>query len=307
MIVKRIISIFSIGIMSMVCMAQVSTGDQLRQEGKLKAAIQAYKNDFHKFPGKWKNTYNLACAYALTFQKDSAFHYLAIALKSDTSLWALADPDLFALTNDSRWQNVETKQIQRYQEKNGILKQPEYAIELLSLIGKDQALNYYVDQAKDYFMKQGEAPQWYYPLGAYKQEISKHNYEKMKNLIDQYGWPKYSTVGKLAADAPLLIINHYEDDDVRKEYLLQIKNSCFDGEGSCIEYAKIQDRVLVNDNKLQLYGMQFRYNSKKNLEPFPIKDPEYVDLRRKEIGLEPIRLYLKRKINYEWDVKQKNK
>lgn len=304
---KHIILVLSIAVMSTVCMAQSSTGDLLRQKGKLKEAIEAYKKDFDTSSKDWKNIYNLACVYALTFQKDSAFHYLAIALKSDTSLWALADPDLFALTDDIRWQKVESEQLQRYQEKEGNLEQPQYALGLLRLISKDQALDYYIDQAKDHFMKQGHAPQWYYPLGAYKQEISKNNYEKMKSLINQHGWPKYSTVGKLAADAPLLIINHHKSNDVRKEFLSKIKNNCFEGEGSCIEYAKIQDRILVNDNKLQLYGMQFRYNNKRNLEPFPIKDPEYVDHRRKAIELEPLKLYLKRRINYEWDVKQKNK
>ncbi|RLD39994.1 MAG: hypothetical protein DRI86_16100 [Bacteroidetes bacterium] len=127
----------------------------------------------------------------------------------------------------------------------------------------------------------------------------------MKKLITEHGWPKYSTVGKLAADAPLLIINHHESDSVRKVYLNQIKQSCIDNEGSCTEYAKIQDRILVGENKAQIYGMQFRYNKIRKLEPFPIIDPEYVDQRRKEIGLESLKVYLKRKINYNWTVNQK--
>ncbi|MBE9489941.1 MAG: hypothetical protein IMY67_06580, partial [Bacteroidetes bacterium] len=67
----------------------------------------------------------------------------------------------------------------------------------------------------------------------------------------------------------------------------------------------IQDRILVNENKPQIYGMQFRYNTERKLEPFPIIDPEYVDQRRKEIGLEPLKDYLKRKINYNWTIDQK--
>jgi len=127
----------------------------------------------------------------------------------------------------------------------------------------------------------------------------------MQQLLEEYGWPKYSTVGKLAADAPLLVINHHESDSVRIKYLSQIKQSCLEKEGSCMEFAKIQDRILVNNNKPQIYGMQFRYNAKRNLEPFPIIDPEYVDKRRKIIGLESLKYYLKRKINYDWKVIQK--
>jgi len=288
-------------------LAQAVNADKLRDEGNLKAAIEMYKVAYHKTPKNRKNTYNLACAFALTFQKDSAYHYLDIALKEDNSLWALADTDLYALIEDPRWNEIENNQLWKYQKKNGELKQPEYAKKLLHLILKDQALDYYIDQAKAYFMKQGDIPQWYYPLGAFKQKIGQENYSEMHQLIEQYGWPKYATVGKLAADAPLLIINHHENDLIRKKYLSQIKKACLDKEGSCMEFAKIQDRILVNDNKLQIYGMQFRYGIEGNMEPFPVKDPEYVDQRRKKIGLEPLRDYLKRKINYEWRVNQKNK
>jgi hypothetical protein len=230
-----------------------------------------------------------------------------MALKEDTSLWALADSDLYGLIDDPRWSTVEENQLKRYQEYHGKLMQPEYAKKLLRIIMKDQALDYYIDQAKSYFMKEGTVPQWYYPVGAFKEQIIEENYKTMRQLLKTYGWPKYSMVGELAADAPLLVINHHKDDAVRKEYLAQIKQSCIENEGSCMEYAKIQDRILVNDNQLQIYGMQFRYNAQRVLEPFPIVDPEYVDQRRAEIGLEPLKEYLKRKINYNWTVVQKHK
>lgn len=294
-------------LLSNICFSQkpVSEGDRLRQEGNLEAAIEKYKIDYNKSPNSRENTYNLACAYALTFQKDSAYHYLNIALKEDTSLWALADSDLYALINDSRWADIERAQLNRFQDHHGKLEQPDYTLKLLNIILKDQALDYYIDQAKSSYMKHGHIPQWYYPLGSYKQEIYKNEYDRMLQLIEQYGWPKYSKVGTLAADAPLLVINHHESDAVRQQHLAQIKQACMEEEGSCMEFAKIQDRILVNENKPQIYGMQFRYNSERNLEPFPIKDPEYVDKRRKEIGLEPLKDYLKRKINFEWTIVQK--
>jgi len=276
----------------------------LRKDGKLEASIEAYKADYIRSPDNWRNTYDLACAYALTFQKDSAFHYLNIALEKDTSLWALADADLYALIDDPRWSEIEKDQLKRNQGANSRLNEPEYTIKLLRLILKDQALNYYIHQARSYFMKEGNAPQWYYPVGAFQQKIIQENYDDLQRLLDEYGWPKYSSVGKIAADAPLLVINHHKSDSVRKLYLSYIKKMCFEKEGSCIEYAKIQDRILVNEDKLQIYGMQFRYNDKRDLEPFPIIDPKHVDQRRAKIGLEPLQEYLKRKINYNWTVEQ---
>ena len=290
------------------CFSQAadSKADSLRQAGNLEKAIEAYTNEFRKFPGNQKNTYDLACAYALAFQKDSAYHYLDIALKNDYSLWALADTDLYALTDDLRWAAVENRQLAKFQEKEGTLEQPEYARELLRILVKDQALDYYIKQARKYYMEKGAIPQWYYPIAAYKKQIGETSFNDLQQLIARYGWPKYSTVGKLAADAHLLVINHQEADSVRKKYLPQIKRSCLEQEGSCVEYAKIQDRILVNDNKPQRYGMQFRYNAQRQLEPFPIADPEHVDKRRKAIGLEALKVYLKRKIDYDWKVIQKN-
>ena len=61
----------------------------------------------------------------------------------------------------------------------------------------------------------------------------------------------------------------------------------------------------MNKDQPQIYGMQFRYNAQRKLEPFPIQDAEYVDQRRAAIGLEPLAKYLKRKIGYDWTTKQK--
>ena len=138
-----------------------------------------------------------------------------------------------------------------------------------------------------------------------KADIAQDNFEHMQDLIDRFGWPKYSTVGQLAADAPLLVINHHESDSVREYYLEVIREHCLSGEGSCMEFAKIHDRILVNKGQPQTYGMQFRFASDRTLEPFPIKDPEYVDRRRAEIGLEPLQNYLRRRIDYNWTVEQK--
>jgi hypothetical protein len=287
---------------------QDNVGDDLRKEGNLEGAILAYTTAFNQTPGNSTNTYNLACAYALTYsQSDSAFHYLAIALKADSTLWALADPDLISMIEDPRWDDIVTVQMDKYQRKNGMLKEPEYAKDLVALIKKDQALDYYIHLARSHFMKNGHAPHWYYPLSQMKLDLAKDNFVEMERLLKQYGWPKYSAVGDLAADAPLVIINHQEGEEARTHYLPQIKEACITGEGSCMEYAKIHDRILVNTDQLQTYGMQFKYNDDRQLEPFPIKDPEYVDQRRKEIGLEPLKDYLKRKIAYDWKVEQKTK
>ena len=282
-------------------------GDTFRKNGDLEKAVKEYSIEYFKNKVDAKNTYKLASTYSLMYQKDSAFHYLKIALKNDTRLWVLADNDFYPLTKDNRWNDIEDLQFKKFQAKNGKIKNPTYAKQLIRLIIKDQALDYQQDLARNYFMKNGKVPHWFYPIMQQKKEIASGNFVIMEQLIKDFGWPTYSNVGELAADAPLLVINHLESEEMRIKYLPQIKEACLQKQGSCMEFAKINDRILVNTGELQIYGMQFRYNSKRQLEPFPIKDPEYVDQKRLAIGLEPIKKYLKRKINFNWTIKQKTK
>mgnify|MGYP001560728744 CR=1 FL=1 len=49
------------------------------------------------------------------------------------------------------------------------------------------------------------------------------------------------------------------------------------------DVAYLEDRILVNEGKPQLYGTQFLEGA-----PRPIKDPDHVDERRKSVGLESL-------------------
>ena len=133
-------------------------GDGFRNEGALEKAVEAYKTNLKDNPGEYNNTYNLACAYALMHKKDSAFYYLNKALKSNSSLWALADNDLLSLTKDKRWGIIEEQQLAKYQKEKIKLKNPVYAKQLLQLIMKDQSFDYQLDMAKRYYVKNSKVP-----------------------------------------------------------------------------------------------------------------------------------------------------
>lgn len=287
-----------------VAMAQ-SKGDSLRNSGALEAAYMAYGAEFYQDPTNADVAYKLASTLALTNLTDTSFFFLNAALQGNSDLMPLADSDFYNLSTDPRWKNIEQQQLMKYQQANGKLKKPEYALQLIRMIMKDQALDYHLDLGRNEFVRNGYAPHWFFLLNRTKAQLNAENFAEMNEMLKTHGWPKYSDVGDLAADALLLVINHHESEEVRMKYLDQIKGACLAGEGSCMEYAKIHDRILVNTNRPQTYGMQFRYNRSGVLEPFPVEDPETVDRRRKEIGLEPLAAYLKRKINYDWKVVQK--
>ena len=65
-----------------------------------------------------------------------------------------------------------------------------------------------------------------------------------------------------------------------------------EGEVSQIDVAYLTDRVLLAENKKQIYGTQFTYSNGK-WEPKPLGDAGNVDKRRAEIGLKPLAEYVK--------------
>lgn len=64
--------------------------------------------------------------------------------------------------------------------------------------------------------------------------------------------------------------------------------------------------MLINSGKPQLYGTQINYQSSNVPTFFPIEQPEYVNQRRKEIGLEEIQSFAKER-GLEWNITQKEK
>ena len=137
-------------------MSAQNNGDALRRKGDLEGAIKTYKKELKISKDTYKNNYNIACIYAIMYQKDSAFKYLNLALNNNNSLWSLADNDLFSLTDDARWLTIEKAQLEKHQTVKGKIQKPDFAKQLLRLIQKDQSLDYQLDMAKDYFFKNGK-------------------------------------------------------------------------------------------------------------------------------------------------------
>lgn len=280
-------------------------GDHYKNIGNLDSAMYTYGAAFFQNPSDTENAYELSRTLSLMGMVDTAFYFLEVALVNNNSLMPLADSELYFLSAHPKWKNIQTQQLEKFQKENGAIKNPEYALQLISLIQKDQAFNYHQQQAFSFYQENGRGPHWLYPILTIKGQNVQTNFKEIVELLEKHGWPTFAEVGELAADAPLLVINHMDDQTIQKKYLPQIKEACLAGQGNCMEYAKIQDELLLSQGEPQEYGMQFRMNKEHKREPYPIRDPETVDQRRLAIGLEPLKAYLKRKIDYDFDVKQK--
>ena len=100
-------------------------------------------------------------------------------------------------------------------------------------------------------------------------------------------------MGRSGVSAAFLIVQHSSDLKFQEAMLPHLKRSFLNGEGvSGQEFALLQDRVLVHQNKLQLYGTQLNILDGE-LVFDPIFDGEHVDKRRAEVGLPPLDEYKK--------------
>ena len=115
--------------------------------------------------------------------------------------------------------------------------------------------------------------------------------ERMKDIVQLIGWPTVSKVGEDVSVMAWLLVQHADHDVEFQKKCLELMKAQLEGEVSKRNIAYLEDRVRVNENRSQLYGTQFRGDTKEAYGPKPIEDPEHVDELRKEMGMEPLAEY----------------
>ena len=307
--IRLFISCFLFSVFAIVSAQSVEEkADSLKKEGLLVPALMKYGE------ARTENyttdlSYKIASTAALLWtsqMRDTAFHYLNKALQRDSTLNALYDPQFLSLISDSRWRDIEDLQIEKYESQNGRIRNEPFARELFRMIIKDQGFMYAGNIERRKYIQNGGyfSTPAIFPVLAMEEENMKENKKKLLELLDKHGWPTASEVTEYAAAGAALIINH-TDHELRSKYFPMLEEAFKNGEAQPLRYAKMRDRLLVEEGKEQLYGTQIKFDDLVR-EPYPIKDPEYVDRRREEIGLGPLQPYLKARFDIDWHVTQKH-
>ena len=88
--------------------------------------------------------------------------------------------------------------------------------------------------------------------------------------------------------ALFLVIQH-ANLDIQLEYLPIIEHAVRNGNLRLRDYAIFKDRFELRQGRCQIYRSQLEWNDATGgYEVLPILNPEEVDDRRKEVGLEPM-------------------
>jgi len=306
---KRIISLTLTLIFFQIAFGQgdINKGDSLKKEGLLMPALMEYAQAMTQHPSA-AVSYKIASTTALLWSspmRDTTFFFLNIALQHDSSLKALYNPDFLSVINDPRWKKVEDNQFKKYEAKNGPIKNKPFARVLFRMIIKDQGFMYVGNIERKKYIKNGGyfSTPAIYPVLAMEEKNKAENERELQKLLDQYGWPTTSEVTEYAAAGAALIINH-ASHALRVKYFPMLEKAFKAGQAQPLRYAKMKDRLLVEEGKKQLYGTQMKFEHMTRI-PYPILDPGHVDQRRAKIGLGPLTPYLKKRFGIDWQVPQK--
>lgn len=132
----------------------------------------------------------------------------------------------------------------------------------------------------------------------YDKEVDRQNLITIVSLIDKCGMPSLGEVTENQMNAIWLVLQHSENQ-YRKKYFHFLVEAAEKGDLMKSQIALMKDRILMKDGSPQVYGSQvIKNNNTGRWELYNLKEPEFVNKRRKEVGLGPLEEYLIR-----WDIK----
>jgi hypothetical protein len=141
-----------------------------------------------------------------------------------------------------------------------------------------------------------------------QQEIYKKNHQvnekKVRHILDAHGWPEKKIIGEQGNWTICNVIQH-SDNEVRVKYLPMMRQAVLDKQLAPRFLVRAEDRIATENGQLQIYGGQMKYYPEtRSFNVWPVKDPENINVRRAEIGLDPIEQFLKVRFDFDWDLEE---
>ncbi|HEY0457922.1 MAG TPA: DUF6624 domain-containing protein [Pyrinomonadaceae bacterium] len=125
------------------------------------------------------------------------------------------------------------------------------------------------------------------------EKVDKPNAARLNEIFNQTGFPTEKAVGKDGLQAFMILLQHTPDETLRRKCLKPITKAFKRKEIPPQDYANFVDRLLVHQNKPQIYGSNFDFKDGK-LVMSPVRNRKNLDRRRRKIGLPTIEEYAKK-------------
>ncbi len=141
-------------------------------------------------------------------------------------------------------------------------------------------------EVRDSLIRRGVLNNGYHPE---MEAIHVRNASRLKEILAEYGWPTPALVGDDGAESAWLIVQHAIGDPPFQRLCLRLlQGAGHAGEVPLWQAAMLEDRIRMFEGKPQIYGTQLEPDSEGTLRPYLLEDPEHVDERRSDVGLEPL-------------------
>jgi hypothetical protein len=115
--------------------------------------------------------------------------------------------------------------------------------------------------------------------------------DRLKQIVNSYGWPTIALVGIQASQAAVLILVHSPDHEFQRRLLPELQKLVEEKKIAGSDIATLIDKTLVAEGKPQKFGTQFSWKNNGPMVMNPVEDPEHLDQRRKIYLLPPMDLY----------------
>ena len=129
---------------------------------------------------------------------------------------------------------------------------------------------------------------------SFKDSVFAVTHKKATEIFNKHGFVGFDLAGKEGSRDFWLIVQHLDfNTQVQNEVLRKMKTEVENQNANPENYAYLLDRVKLNTGKKQIFGTQVSYNWKVcQAYPKPLVDSINVNKRRKEMGMEPLEVYL---------------
>lgn len=116
------------------------------------------------------------------------------------------------------------------------------------------------------------------------------NAERLKEIINECGWPDEQIVGEAGAKAAWFIVQHAIGfPDLQRECLALLQHSADEGRIPLWHAAYLEDRIAMQEGRPQRYGTQWLDDPiDGRIRPWKLAEPERVNELRAEAGLGPM-------------------
>jgi len=258
--------------------------DSLKKSGNIYTALNEYIKVLSLDTNQHSIHLKIARCHSLLGNTDIAFSHLKKGVNHDTINKWMIEPDFFNICESQKWSSLLNLQIQKMTNVQRI-NNSELTKQLWIMALKDQAYYYHIKVAMQNNLAQSILWEHFWLL---KKKLNDKNLSDLLKIIDEFGWPKISDVGSLAASTAFFIIQH-SDYEIQKKYYSYLEKAVKENEATKKELAYLTDRILVHEGKPQLYGSQRSRNLETGeVKMYPVEDPENLNKRRVEMGMKPI-------------------